>query len=89
MSLTMDLSNRLAAMNIDEATRADLRELRPLVVEHIDAAIAAAYTQILQFPEVKRVGNHWMRPSARSGSIGWKTSLLAPSPKLSSIILSP
>jgi hypothetical protein len=51
----MDLSNRLAAMSIDEATRSDLRELRPLVAEHIDAAIAAAFDQFLQFPEVKRV----------------------------------
>ena len=55
MSLTLDLSERLAAMNIDAATRACLRELRPLIAEHIDAAIDNAYDQILRFPEVKRI----------------------------------
>ena len=55
MSLTLDLSERLAAMNIDAATRASLRDLRPLIAEHIDAAIDSAYQQILRFPEVKRI----------------------------------
>ena len=55
MSLTLDLSERLAAMNIDAATRASLRELQPLIAEHIDAAIDSAYQQILRFPEVKRI----------------------------------
>ena len=53
MRLTLDLSERLAAMNIDAATRACLRELRPLIAEHIDAAINNAYDQILRFPEVQ------------------------------------
>ena len=55
MSLTLDLSERLAAMNIDAATRASLRDLQPLIAEHIDAAIDSAYQQILRFPEVKRI----------------------------------
>ena len=55
MSLTLDLSERLAAMNIDAATRASLRDLQPLIAEHIDAAIDNAYEQILRFPEVKRI----------------------------------
>jgi|HubBroStandDraft_2_1064218.scaffolds.fasta_scaffold957503_1 hypothetical protein len=41
-------------MNIDEATRADLRELRLQVAEQIDSAVDAAYREILQFPEVKQ-----------------------------------
>jgi methyl-accepting chemotaxis protein len=55
MSLDIDLSDRLAAMNIDEATRAALRELRPLVAEHIETAINAAYAKILESPEVQRI----------------------------------
>lgn len=55
MSATLNLSERLAAMNIDVATRADLSELRPLVAKHIDAAVAAAFDQILQFPAVQRI----------------------------------
>src|SRR5579863_5207356 len=42
-------------MNIDAATQADLRELRPLVANHIDAAITAAFKQILQFPPVQQI----------------------------------
>src|SRR5579872_6807304 len=37
----LNLSERLIAMNIDEATCADIRELRPLVAQHIDAAVDA------------------------------------------------
>jgi methyl-accepting chemotaxis protein len=55
VSLTLNLSERLAAMNIDAATRACLRELRPLIAEHIDAAIDNAFDQILPFPEVQRI----------------------------------
>jgi methyl-accepting chemotaxis protein len=78
VSLTMDLSNRLAAMNIDEATRSDLRELRPLVAEHIDAAIAAAYDQILQFPEVKRVyGNISLDEAKRAQRQHWLDDIFA------------
>ncbi|HTI80725.1 MAG TPA: globin-coupled sensor protein [Acetobacteraceae bacterium] len=55
MSLDLDLADRLSAMNIDEATRIHLRELRPLVAEQIDAAVDAAYQQILASPEVQRI----------------------------------
>jgi methyl-accepting chemotaxis protein len=55
VSLTINLSERLAAMNIDEATRTCLRELRPLVAEHIEVAIDVAYKQIMRFPEVQRI----------------------------------
>ncbi len=55
MSLSIDLSDRLSAMNIDDATRAHLRELQPLVMAEIDAAIDAAYQQILRAPEVQRI----------------------------------
>ena len=78
MSLTMDLSNRLAAMNIDEATCSDLRQLRPLVLEHIDAAIAAAYDQILRFPEVKRVyGNVSLDEAKRAQRQHWLDDIFA------------
>jgi methyl-accepting chemotaxis protein len=55
MSLDIDLSDRLAAMSIDEATRAHLRELRPLIAEHIDPAVDAAYAKIFESPEVQRI----------------------------------
>jgi hypothetical protein len=55
MSLDIDLADRLSAMNIDEATRGHLRELRPLVAEQIDAAVDEAYRQILSSPEVQRI----------------------------------
>ena len=55
MSLQLNQSERLTAMNLDTEALEILRELRPLVVEHIDAAIASAYAQILRFPEVQKV----------------------------------
>jgi methyl-accepting chemotaxis protein len=55
--MSNELNNvaRLEAMGIDEATRAILRELRPTVTEHIDAAIDAAFARILSFPEVSTI----------------------------------
>jgi hypothetical protein len=55
VTVTLNLSERLAAMDIDAVTRADLRELLPLITETIDAAVEAAYAQILQFPPVQQV----------------------------------
>jgi methyl-accepting chemotaxis protein len=54
MSIQLNQSDRLRAMNIDADALEILRELRPLVVEHIDAAIAAAFAQIMRFPEVQK-----------------------------------
>lgn len=68
MSLTMDLSSRLAAMNIGEATRSDLRELRPVVVEHIDAAIGAADDQILRCPELMRIYGNVSLDESQTGA---------------------
>ena len=55
MSIKVNQSERLTAMNIDAGALEILRELRPLVAEHIDAAIATAFGQILRFPEVQQV----------------------------------
>src|SRR5258708_28555645 len=55
MSIKLNQSERLTAMNIDAEALEILRELRPLVAEHIDAAIAAAYGQIMRSPEVQKV----------------------------------
>ncbi|HET7882254.1 MAG TPA: globin-coupled sensor protein [Acetobacteraceae bacterium] len=55
MSMQLNLADRLAAMSIDDEARSILRELRPLVAQHIDAAIDAAYAQILKFPEVSKI----------------------------------
>ena len=78
MRLTLDLSERLAAMNIDTATRACLRELRPLIAEHIDAAINSAYDQILRFPEVKRIyGSISLDEAKRSQRQHWLDDIFA------------
>ena len=55
MSLQLNLSNRLASMNIDEDTLAILRELRPLIATNIDAAIDAAFSHMMRFPEVQQI----------------------------------
>ena len=78
MRLTLDLSERLAAMNIDAATRASLRELQPLIAEHIDAAINNAYDQILRFPEVKRIyGSISLDEAKRSQRQHWLDDIFA------------
>jgi len=78
MSVMIDLTDRLTAMNIDEATRGHLRELRPIVAEHIDAAIDAAYQQILRFPEVKRIyGNISMEEAKRAQRQHWLDDIFA------------
>lgn len=55
MSDTLNVAERLAAMDTDETTAAALRDLRPLVAEHISAAIDAAYTRLLQDPEAQQI----------------------------------
>ena len=78
MSLSIDLADRPAAMNIDEATRARLRELRPLVAEQIDAAIDAAYQQILKSPEVQRIyRNVSLEEGKRSQRQHWLDDIFA------------
>jgi hypothetical protein len=76
--LTLDLSERLAAMNIDAATRASLRELQPLIAEHIDAAINSAFDQVLRFPEVKRIyGSISLDEAKRSQRQHWLDDIFA------------
>jgi hypothetical protein len=41
-------------MNLDEEALAILRELRPLINQHIDSAIAAAFSHIMSFAEVQK-----------------------------------
>ena len=78
MRLTLDLSERLAAMNIDAATRASLRELQPLIAEHIDAAINSAFDQVLRFPEVKRIyGSISLDEAKRSQRQHWLDDIFA------------
>jgi len=55
-------------MNIGEATRSHLRELRPMVVEHIDAAIGAADDQILRYPELKRIYGNISLDESQTGA---------------------
>ncbi|MDR3439636.1 globin-coupled sensor protein [Telmatospirillum sp.] len=55
MAITFDRSSRIDSMGIDDSTRAILREIRPLLVQHMDAAIDAAFAQILRFPEVQKI----------------------------------
>jgi methyl-accepting chemotaxis protein len=55
MANDFDRATRLAAMGIDDATRGLLREIRPQIALHIDAAIAASFDTLLRFPEVQKV----------------------------------
>jgi len=72
VSAQLNLAERLAAMDIDETTRVCLRELRPLVAEHIDAAVEAAFEQILRFPAVQQVyGNISMDAAKRAQRQHW------------------
>ena len=48
MSIKLNQSERLAAMNLDAEALVILRELRPLVAQHIDAAVTAAYAQFMR-----------------------------------------
>jgi hypothetical protein len=54
LSIQLNQSERLRAMNTDTEALEILRELRPLVAEHIDAAISAAFAQLMRFPEVQK-----------------------------------
>ena len=78
MSWDIDLADRLSAMNIDEATRARLRELKPLVAEQIDAAVDAAYQRILASPEVQRIyANIPMENAKRNQREHWLDDIFA------------
>ena len=55
MSIKLNQADRLAAMQLDEAALAILREVRPLIAQHIDAAVTAAYAHFMTFPEVQKV----------------------------------
>ena len=77
MSLTLDLSERLAAMNIDEATRA--------VPARASAVGRRTHRcrhrqRIRPDPAIPRgasgstATSRWMKPSGRSGSTGWMIS---------------
>ena len=78
MTATLNLQERIRAMNIDESTRACLRELRPLVAEHIDDAIEAAFNQILQFPAVKQAyGDIRMDEAKRAQRRHWLDDVFA------------
>jgi methyl-accepting chemotaxis protein len=55
MSIQLNQSERLKAMNLDAEALEILREIRPLVAEHIDAAINAAFAQFMRFPEVQKI----------------------------------
>jgi methyl-accepting chemotaxis protein len=54
MSIQLNQSERLRAMNLDAETKDIMRELRPLVAAQIDAAITAAYAHCMSFPEFKK-----------------------------------
>jgi methyl-accepting chemotaxis protein len=54
MGMQTNRADRLDAMGIDEETRTILRELRPVVVEHIDVAVDAAFAWMMRFPKVKQ-----------------------------------
>jgi methyl-accepting chemotaxis protein len=78
MSVDIDLSDRLGAMNIDEATRAHLRELRPVVAEHIEAAVDAAYAKIFESSEVQRIyGNISLDEAKRTQRQHWLDDIFA------------
>jgi len=55
MEIDLDRGNRLAALGIDDGARTVLKEIKPLVAQHIDSALDAAFSQILRFPEVQKV----------------------------------
>ncbi len=55
MSIKLNQSERLEAMGLDAEALAVLRELRPLVSQHIDTAIDAAFAHIMRFPEVQKI----------------------------------
>jgi hypothetical protein len=55
MALNLDLRERLTAMKIDAEAIGILRELRPLVEQHIDDVVTAAYAHFMSFPELQKV----------------------------------
>jgi methyl-accepting chemotaxis protein len=54
MTFDFERLNRLDTIGLDEPTRASLREARPLIEKHIDAAIDAAFARILRYPEAAK-----------------------------------
>ncbi len=55
MRTELNQADRLTAMQLDAEALTILQEVRPLIVEHIDAAVAAAYAHFMKFPEVQQV----------------------------------
>jgi hypothetical protein len=47
------ITARLAFVRIDEATRAALRELRPLIMKELPAVLDRFYARIAKFPMVR------------------------------------
>ncbi|MEO0035096.1 MAG: hypothetical protein RLZZ501_1119 [Pseudomonadota bacterium] len=54
ISLDIDRANRLAALGIDDRTRAVLRECKPIVAAILDDTLEESYRKILAFPEAAR-----------------------------------
>jgi methyl-accepting chemotaxis protein len=55
MAIELDRAGRLAAMAIDDATIAVLREIRPLMAQHMDGALDAAFDRFMKTPEVAKL----------------------------------
>ncbi len=54
MRVDIDSSRRLEALQIDDATRAVLRQIKPIVAQNIDAVVEAAFRQMLRYPEAAK-----------------------------------
>jgi hypothetical protein len=55
MTIDIDRARRLSAMNIDDRTRAILREVAPIITPDIDSIIEDAFRAILRYPEVAKI----------------------------------
>ncbi len=54
MRVDIDCSRRLEALRIDDATRAILRQIKPIVAQNIDSVVEAAFRQMLQYPDAAK-----------------------------------
>jgi methyl-accepting chemotaxis protein len=54
MAQENSISSRLAFVGIDEATRAALRELQPLIMKELPGILDGFYAQVSRFPETAR-----------------------------------
>jgi methyl-accepting chemotaxis protein len=78
MSIQLNQADRLRSMQIDAEALAILREVRPLIAQHIDAAVAAAYAHFMSFPEVQQVyANIDMAEAKRSQRQHWMDDVFA------------